>query len=92
MEDVSLRKHARSASCGGDGVGGAPEGSYAKAPAFIPFEESSMPCEGVAGSSSEAQADGSRGRAGAPRSAGKFNNCVCTSLGGPTARVVAAAT
>ena len=51
MEDVSLRKHARSASCGGDGVGGAPEGSYAKAPAFIPFEESSMPCEGVAGSS-----------------------------------------
>jgi hypothetical protein len=67
VEDVSLRKHARSASCGGDGVGGAPEGSHAEAPAFIPFEESSMPCEGVAGSSSEAQADGSRGRAGAPR-------------------------
>ena len=50
-----------------------------------------MPCEGVAGSSSEAQADGSRGRAGAPRARKKSNNCVCTSLGGPKARVVVGA-
>ncbi len=53
-------KTLRSASGGGDGVGGAAEGSHAAAPAFMPFEESYMPCEGVAGSLSEAQADGSR--------------------------------